>query len=251
MNKAYTLIAHRGYSGKYPENTLLAYQAAYACGARWFECDIQLTADLEPIVHHDQSLLRMTGKDMDIRSVNIKDLNSYSAYYPERFDTQFIGNRLCHLSDLASWLQLDKSNQLFVEVKQHSIDKFGLDTCIDKVQQAIVTCETQCIIISFNADIVELAKSKYGLNNGWVIPEWSEKVKLRADQMQPDYLFSSKRIMPDNSTDWWEGQWHWANYNVDDASEVATWVNKGLQFIETNEIGDLMRCANMKEFASE
>jgi len=193
----------------------------------------------------------MTGKDIDIRTVQSKDLNRYSAYYPERFDTKFIGNRLCHLSELSSWLQLDKSNKLFVEIKQHSIDTFGLDTCIDKVQQAIVGCEEQCIIISFNAEIVELSKEKYGLNNGWVIPEWSEQVKLRADVMQPNYLFTSKKIMPDDSSDWWKGEWHWANYNVDDVNDVPAWLDKGLQFIETNEIGDLMKSANIKEFVNE
>jgi len=128
-------------------------------------------------------------------------------------------------------------------VKQHSIDKFGLDTCIDKVQQAISACESQCIIISFNPEIVELAKQKYGLKNGWVIPEWSEEIKAR--------LFTSKKIMPDDPNDWWQGEWHWANYNVDDVNEVPAWVDKGLQFIETNEIGDLMQSANIKEFASE
>jgi len=154
-------------------------------------------------------------------------------------------------NELASWLHLDKGNRLFVEVKQHSIDKFGLDTCIDKVQQAIASCESQCIIISFNPEIVELAKEKYSLKNGWVIPEWTEEVKAHVEKIQPDYLFTSKKIMPDDSNDWWQGQWHWANYNVDDVGEVPAWVDKGLQFIETNEIGDLMQSANIKEFTSE
>ena len=92
MKESVTIIAHRGYSGKFPENTLLAYQAAYAHGARWMECDIQLSSDLVPIVHHDDNLLRMTGLNKDIRSVTAKSLRKFSAYYPEKFAETFIGN---------------------------------------------------------------------------------------------------------------------------------------------------------------
>jgi len=60
------LIAHRGYSGRYPENTLLAYEAAYQHGARYMELDLQLSSDCVPILHHDVSLKRMSGIDLDI-----------------------------------------------------------------------------------------------------------------------------------------------------------------------------------------
>jgi len=248
-----TLIAHRGYSGRYPENTLLAYQAAYACGCRWYECDIQLTADLVPIVHHDESLLRMTGADIDIRTIAAAELAEFSAYHPERFAEQFIGNRLIGLNKLIQWLSLDQENRLFVEIKQHSIDSFGLDVCMEQVWQAIQPCQNQCIIISFNDDIVELAKTKYQLQNGWVIPKWSDEVSARAQDLNADFMFSSKKIMPSDSSQWWQSHnkqhsWHWANYNVDKAEEVPMWIEKGLQYIETNYIGELMQQQNLQTY---
>ena len=39
------VIAHRGISGRYPENTLLAYQHAIDAGADWIELDVHLTRD--------------------------------------------------------------------------------------------------------------------------------------------------------------------------------------------------------------
>lgn len=41
-------FAHRGFSGKYPENTMLAFRKALECGADGIEMDVQLTKDGEP-----------------------------------------------------------------------------------------------------------------------------------------------------------------------------------------------------------
>lgn len=39
------IMAHRGYSGKYPENTMLAFEEAAKTGADGIELDVQLTKD--------------------------------------------------------------------------------------------------------------------------------------------------------------------------------------------------------------
>ena len=46
-------IAHRGFSGKYPENTLLAFQKGIEAGADGFEFDTHLTKDGEIIIQGD------------------------------------------------------------------------------------------------------------------------------------------------------------------------------------------------------
>ena len=38
-------FAHRGFSGRYPENTMLAFRKALECGADGIEMDVQLTKD--------------------------------------------------------------------------------------------------------------------------------------------------------------------------------------------------------------
>ena len=37
------IFAHRGYSERYPENTMLAFKKAYEAGADGIELDVQLT----------------------------------------------------------------------------------------------------------------------------------------------------------------------------------------------------------------
>ena len=47
------VIAHRGVSAEYPENTLAAYRAAIDMGCHAFELDVHLTRDNIPVVVHD------------------------------------------------------------------------------------------------------------------------------------------------------------------------------------------------------
>ncbi len=239
------IIAHRGFSSSYPENTLLAYKQAYKHGARWFECDIQLTKDHQAIVHHDANLQRMAGIDIDIRMIALQQLKKYSAFYPDKFGDKFYGNPFTTLDELIQWLTKDNHCNLFIEIKQESIDYFGLDPCIKAIDKAIKNHYSQCIIISFNQDVVQHYAQNSQARTGWIIPEWTDKAHQTAKDLQPDFLFSNKKLLPNNPEDWWKIQakrnGKWAIYNVDEAQELDQWINKGLQYIETNNVAAIMQ----------
>ena len=55
------VCAHRGARSIAPENTLMALDEARGCGADLWETDIQLTADGEIVLFHDQTLERTTN----------------------------------------------------------------------------------------------------------------------------------------------------------------------------------------------
>lgn len=56
------VIAHRGASAEAPENTLAAFRRALALGVDGIELDVQVTRDGAPVVFHDDSLRRLTGR---------------------------------------------------------------------------------------------------------------------------------------------------------------------------------------------
>lgn len=56
-----TVFAHRGYAGRFPENTLRAIRGA-AATADWVELDAMPTADGTPVVFHDERLDRKTDR---------------------------------------------------------------------------------------------------------------------------------------------------------------------------------------------
>ncbi len=77
--KRFVVTAHRGFSGKYPENTLLAFQKAVDIGADIIEFDLRATKDLVPIVLHDATLDRTTdgvGSPNEYTLAEIKKLNA-------------------------------------------------------------------------------------------------------------------------------------------------------------------------------
>lgn len=54
------VIAHRGASAAWPENTLTAFEAAVRVGADMVELDVRLTADGALVVMHDADVARTT-----------------------------------------------------------------------------------------------------------------------------------------------------------------------------------------------
>ncbi|USQ94275.1 glycerophosphodiester phosphodiesterase [Caulobacter sp. RL271] len=72
-------VAHRGLWAKdgAPENSLAAFQAACA-GGYGIELDVQLTADGEAVVFHDDRLERMTGREGRLRDHTAAELGSYA-----------------------------------------------------------------------------------------------------------------------------------------------------------------------------
>jgi glycerophosphoryl diester phosphodiesterase len=53
------VIAHRGLSARFPENTHAAFAAAIEAGADGVELDVQMTRDGVPVIFHDETLARV------------------------------------------------------------------------------------------------------------------------------------------------------------------------------------------------
>ncbi len=76
-------FAHRGFSGKYPENTLLAFQKAIEAGCDGIELDVHLTTDGELVIIHDEELERTTdghGWVKDHTLAQLRQLDASAGY---------------------------------------------------------------------------------------------------------------------------------------------------------------------------
>lgn len=73
------IIAHRGFSGQYPENTLLAFAKAIETGAEMIELDVRLTADEQIVVIHDLDLGRTTDGTGPVDSYTLEELRRFNA----------------------------------------------------------------------------------------------------------------------------------------------------------------------------
>ena len=73
------VVAHRGASAHAPENTIPAFKLAERAGADAIELDIHLTADGVPVVVHDPTLLRTTGRRYSVATSTFSTLRELDA----------------------------------------------------------------------------------------------------------------------------------------------------------------------------
>lgn len=73
------IIAHRGFSGVYPENTMLAFRKAIEIGADGIELDVHLSKDGQVMIIHDEALKRTTGLDGVVSDYTRAELEKISA----------------------------------------------------------------------------------------------------------------------------------------------------------------------------
>ncbi len=246
MNKLH-IAAHRGLSVKYPENSISAMQAAVDIGCQFLELDIQLSKDRVPIVIHDKNLERITGHNVDIFDLTLKELNKFSASEPGRLGNKFAYEPIPTLYNFIDFLQKYPNVHVFIEFKTDSADKFGIETFVNIVMPALEPVKTRCTLISFSAEILEYIKSISDYPIGWVLYQFNEQWKSRAENLAPHYLICNYTKINNKL---WKGPWQWFIYEVTDSNTALSWFNKGVTFIESMEADKLLNDPQIKKLTN-
>ncbi len=79
MARPFTLIAHRGFSSRAPENTIAAFDLAIDAGFDNIELDAHLSADGVPVVIHDDTLDKTTDGTGPVSSLTLARLQELDA----------------------------------------------------------------------------------------------------------------------------------------------------------------------------
>jgi len=138
------VIAHRGDSGNYPENTLISFRSALELQPDYIELDVYATKDRQIICLHDHTLDRTTngtGKPGDYTLAEIKTLDAGSWK-----DPRFAGERIPTLEEA---LNLMKGRTIVqVEVKEPGIEREVVEV-IRKTGS-----EESVVVISFLSEVI-------------------------------------------------------------------------------------------------
>ncbi|WP_422479027.1 glycerophosphodiester phosphodiesterase [Pleomorphochaeta sp. DL1XJH-081] len=76
------VYAHRGFSGRYPENTMVAFEKAAEAGCDGIELDVQLTRDGQLVVIHDETVDRTTDGSGLVSAYSMAELGKLNASSP-------------------------------------------------------------------------------------------------------------------------------------------------------------------------
>lgn len=106
------IYAHRGAMLTSPENTLEALYRAKNEGADGIELDVQLSADGEPFIFHDDDALRVCGRKALVAGLKWRELKELKA---------FGRHALPHLEDALSAMEGWHGAELFLDLHQPSV----------------------------------------------------------------------------------------------------------------------------------
>jgi len=81
------VLGHRGYSARYPENTLLAFKKAIEAGADGVELDVWLAKDGEVVVIHDETVDRVSNGSGRVKEMTLSELKSLDFGNGEKIPT--------------------------------------------------------------------------------------------------------------------------------------------------------------------
>jgi glycerophosphoryl diester phosphodiesterase len=147
------VIAHRGYSQKYPENTLSAVQAAVAVGVPMIEIDVMFSSDRKLVVVHDATLERTTNGQGAVNDFTMEALKHLDA--GSWFGSKYADERLPELSEV-----LDLVNgqvRLNIEIKANAYEHHHPADAIERQIVELVEHKNMLdsvLISSFEIDIL-------------------------------------------------------------------------------------------------
>ncbi|GIP27683.1 glycerophosphoryl diester phosphodiesterase [Paenibacillus sp. J23TS9] len=178
-------VAHRGFSGKAPENTMAAFRMAIAEPfVQWMEIDTQLTADGIPVVIHDFSLDRTTNgsgkvKDHTWQQIHRLDAGSWKS-------RDFLGERVPSLEEV---LRLSCGRvRLNIELKTSGNMYPGLEKAvIDRVVSYHM--EQDVVLTSFDSGaLIKVKEINPDIKTGLIIDARPKDLVERLQSLQCSFL---------------------------------------------------------------
>ena len=149
------VFAHRGYSGLYPENTMLAFEKAREAGCKAMELDVHLSKDGQLVIIHDETLDRTTNVKGLVCSYDLSELQTFNAGTAEEFQ------RIPSLETYCIW------------AKEH-----GIFTNIE--------IKTNLIYYPLIEEKVLALLEKYGLVEQTLISSFNHGSVIRMRQLRPE-----------------------------------------------------------------
>ncbi|QGU96322.1 glycerophosphodiester phosphodiesterase [Clostridium bovifaecis] len=182
--------AHRGASGYFPENTMLAFEKALAMGATGIETDIQMTKDGVLVLLHDEKLERTTDGTGFIKDYTYNELLKLDA--GSYFSKEFKGLKIPTLEEFFQFAK-DTTLQLDLELKNSIIQYPAIEKkVINMIKKYDMT--NRVIVSSFNHySLIKLKniskKIKIGLLYAAILrhPERYAKA-LGAEALHPHFI---------------------------------------------------------------
>ena len=150
------VLGHRGICARFPENTLISFEAAIYLGVDLIEFDVNLTRDGELVVIHDNSIDRTSDHTGLTRDYTLAELKTFD--FGVRFSENFKGTKIPTLREVLELVN-SKSDTLLlnVEIKDMTHE------CVDKTVAMLheYGLNERSVIACFDAAVIRYTKSAH------------------------------------------------------------------------------------------
>jgi len=223
-------IAHRGYAAVFPENTLIAIDAAWQSGAKFVEVDIQLSADHVPVLFHDRDLQRLCQQSGAIHDYTFVQLEQFNVTDVEKFSHQYAGNKITPLHLFIRYLKEHPELNAFIELKRLMIEQFGEKRVLDAILPLFDGMKEQINFISYDQSILKNIHENTDYRTGIVVDEWKDYNKEVG--WQSEWLFCSAEGLPEDNAEL-EINSRVAVFEVGNIELANKMLEKGIYYLET------------------
>jgi glycerophosphoryl diester phosphodiesterase len=234
------IIAHRGNAAEFPENTLQSLASAVELGVKHVEFDVQLTADKVPVVMHDADLERVGNRADLVHELPWAKLAEIPVGESDRFGNRFAFTYPPSLAQVLEALTDWEGVTAYVEIKRASLRRFGRETVLRQVAQALRPAMERCVVISFDLPSLRIMRAMTGARIGWVISEYGTAALAEATAVAPEFLFANLERLPEGLEALLPGPWDWALYEVRDLESARDCQSRGARYVETMAVRSLL-----------
>lgn len=227
-------FAHRGFSGKYPENTMLAFKKAVETeGCNGIENDVHLTKDGEVVIIHDEMIDRTCTNGTGY----VKD---YTYEELKKFDVSFKFAGECepqHIPTLREYFELVKDKDIItnVELKTGIFEYPGIEKKVwDLISE--FGLKDKIIISSFNHFSVKRMKAlcpdiKCGfLTETWMIDAGDYTKKHGVECLHPIFCNLTEDVVAEVKSHGIEIN----TWTVNEESDIRTMIERGVDSVISN-----------------
>lgn len=178
-------VAHRGFSGKAPENTMaainLAMQESYV---KMVEIDVQLSKDGVPLLIHDYTLNRTTSGRGPVKDKTWDELKLLDA--GKWFSHSFIGERLISLDECLE--QVKGRLRVNIEIKNQGNRYFNIEEKVVSLIQ-LHRMEHEVVVTSFEPRVLaKVREINRKIRTGLIIDGKPRDLLMRMQMLQCSFL---------------------------------------------------------------
>jgi len=243
FDKEFIVIAHRGASGYYPENTMSAFKAAIEMDADMIELDVLLSKDNVPVVFHDEKLNAKTNGKGLVKDFSLSELQEFDA--GSWFDKKFEKERIPTLREVLEYCK-DKI-LINVEIKTEAVSE-NKDEGIEKLVIDMITelnMQEQIIISSFDYRVFERINALDYKGRTALLYEKNQSNKREPIALVNDYKVNAFNFSTRQLTNNWSDQLNSSSipffvYTVNDEKEMIKVMRAGAKGIFSDK-PDLLR----------